>query len=205
MTATVLIAYSIFALVGSITPGPNNVMLLASGVNFGYRRTIPHMLGIVVGFALMLLVVGFGLAEFFAHAPAFYQVVRWVGAAYMIYLALRIATSGAVATVADGTNKSRPFGVLAAALFQWVNPKAWVVAMTAFSIYVPPAVSPAWIVVAALLFALINAPCISIWVLFGTVLRHWLHEPRTARIFNAVMAILLMVSLLPMLDAGAGN
>jgi threonine/homoserine/homoserine lactone efflux protein len=205
MTTAILFAFSLFALVSSITPGPNNVMLLASGVNYGFRRTLPHMLGVTVGFSVMLVMVGFGLAEFFLRAPGFYRVLRWAGALYLLYLAVRIATAGPVTTDTGGANKSRPFGFMAAALFQWVNPKAWVVAVTAFSAYVPAGVSSTWILVFGLLFAMVNIPCISVWVLFGTILKHWLHEPRTARIFNVVMAILLMVSLLPMLDAGAGN
>jgi threonine/homoserine/homoserine lactone efflux protein len=138
-------------------------------------------------------------------APAFYRVLRWAGALYLIYLAVRIATSGPATPDTDHANKSRPFGFVAAALFQWVNPKAWVVAVTAFSTYVPAAASSTWILVFGLLFAVVNVPCISTWVLFGTILKRWLREPRTARIFNVVMAILLMVSLVPMLDAGAGN
>jgi threonine/homoserine/homoserine lactone efflux protein len=205
MTTAILVAFSLFALVSSITPGPNNVMLLASGVNYGFRRTIPHMLGVTIGFSVMLVMVGLGLAEFFLRAPGFYRVLRWAGALYLVYLAARIATSGPVTTDTDGANKSRPFGFLAAALFQWVNPKAWVVAVTAFSAYVPAGTSSTWILAFGLLFALVNIPCISIWVLFGTILKHWLHEPRTARIFNVIMAVLLMVSLLPMLDAGARN
>lgn len=205
MSTAILVAFCLFALVSSITPGPNNVMLLASGVNYGFRRTIPHMLGVTVGFSVMLVMVGLGLAEFFLRAPGFYRVLRWAGALYLVYLAVRIATSGPVTTDTDSANKSRPFGFMAAALFQWVNPKAWVVAVTAFSAYVPAGTSSTWILAFGLLFAMVNIPCISIWVLFGTLLKHWLHEPRTARIFNVVMAVLLMVSLLPMLDAGAGN
>ena len=205
MTTAILIAFSLFALVSSITPGPNNVMLLASGVNYGFRRTIPHMLGVTLGFSVMLVVVGLGLAEFFLRVPGFYRVLRWAGALYLVYLAVRIATSGPVMTDSDRANKSRPFGFMAAALFQWVNPKAWVVAVTAFSAYVPAGTSSTWILVFGGLFALVNIPCISTWVLFGTILKHWLHEPRTARIFNVVMAVLLLVSLLPMLDAGASN
>ena len=139
------------------------------------------------------------------RAPGFYRVVRWAGALYLVYLALRIATSGPAATEAGGSGASRPFGFIAAALFQWVNPKAWVVAVTAFSTYVPAAASSSWILVFGLLFAIVNIPCISTWVLFGTILKRWLREPRKARIFNVIMAILLMVSLLPMLDAGAKN
>jgi threonine/homoserine/homoserine lactone efflux protein len=205
MSDTVLIAFGLFALVASITPGPNNLMLLASGVNFGYRRTIPHMLGVTLGFLIMLLVVGLGLAEFFARAPVFYRIVRWAGALYLVYLAIRIATSGPAATDNTGANKAKPFGFIAAAMFQWVNPKAWAMAVTAFSAYVPAGTTPTWILLVAILFALIGVPCVSSWVLFGTVLKRWLHEPRTARVFNVVMALLLIASLIPMMDAAKPN
>lgn len=205
MSGTILAAFGLFALVASITPGPNNLMLLASGVNFGFRRSIPHMLGVTLGFLAMLLVVGLGLAEFFARAPTFYRVVRWAGALYLIYLAIRIATSGPAKVETEGPNKSRPFGFFAAFMFQWVNPKAWAMAITAFSTYVPAATAPAWILAVCLLFPLINLPCISTWVLFGTILKRWLHEPRSARVFNVVMALLLIASLAPMMDAGSPN
>ncbi len=205
MNSNILLAFGLFALVASITPGPNNVMLLASGVNFGFKRTIPHMLGVTVGFMAMLLVVGYGLAEFFERSPLFYEIVRWAGAIYLIYLAYRIATSGPAVSDPQQANKSKPFGFVAAFMFQWVNPKAWAMAVTAFSTYLPAGAAAGWIAGLALLFPLINLPCISTWVLFGAMLKRWLHKPRIARVFNVVMALLLLASLLPMLDAGGPN
>lgn len=201
MTAAALFAFALFALVASITPGPNNLMLLASGVNFGFRPTIPHMLGITVGFFAMLVLVGLGLAEFFARVPQVYAVLRWVGAAYLIYLAYRIATSGPtrIESGSEGSAAAKPLGFLGATLFQWVNPKAWAMAVTAFSTYVPTTVDANWLLGISLLFAVVNLPCIACWTLFGTWLRHWLQEPASARRFNGVMAALLVLSLVPML------
>lgn len=190
-------AFSLFAFVSSITPGPNNLMLLASGMNFGFRASIPHMLGISCGFLVLLLAVGFGLGEVFARHPVAYTVMKWAGTAYLLYLAWRIANAGAVADPLEGTTKGTPLSLMGAALFQWVNPKAWVMAVSAYSIYLPPASGGALIVALAVLFAVINLPCVSCWTLFGSRLRRWLKDPRYARVFNIVMAVLLVASLVP--------
>ena len=198
-----VIAFSLFAFVSSITPGPNNLMLLASGMNFGFRASIPHMLGISSGFFVMLLGVGFGLGEIFARYPITYTAMKWTGAVYLVYLAWRIANAGAVADPAeqpiDEANRRVPLSFVGAALFQWVNPKAWVMAVSAFSIYIPA--TSGWVTSVALsaLFAAINLPCVSCWTLFGSQLRRWLKDPRYARFFNIVMAGLLVASLVPIL------
>lgn len=200
MPPDALIALCVFAFVSSITPGPNNLMLLASGMNFGFHDTIPHMLGISMGFFAMLVAVGFGLAEVFARFPAVYMVMKWLGAAYLLYLAWRIANAGVV-QADERTATGKPLGLLGAALFQWVNPKAWAMAVSAYSIYVPPPVAWTLVVTAAVIFTLINLPCVSSWAMFGTVLRRWLKEPRYARVFNVVMALLLTATLWPMFGA----
>ncbi len=128
-TAELLVAFVLFAFVSSITPGPNNTMLLSSGVNFGFNRTVPHMLGISCGFAVMVLAVGLGLGAVFKAYPLLYTVLRYAGAAYLLYLAYKIATSGPVRDT--GGQEGRPMSFLAAAAFQWVNPKAWVMAIGA--------------------------------------------------------------------------
>lgn len=196
------IALSVFAFVSSITPGPNNLMLLASGMNFGFRATIPHMLGISVGFFVMVMAVGLGLAQVFARFPIVYTVMKWLGAGYLLYLAWRIANAGVVRADNAAAATGKPLGLWGAAAFQWVNPKAWAMAVSAFAIYVPPPagwpIVPVVLAVAAL-FTIINLPCVSSWALFGSALRQWLREPRYARAFNIVMALLLAATLLPML------
>ncbi|MFM2275583.1 MAG: hypothetical protein RL211_1455 [Pseudomonadota bacterium] len=199
MSLDTLLTFSLFALVTSITPGPNNFMLLASGVNFGFRRSVPHMLGISLGFLVMVLSVGLGFAEIFGQLPWLYSVLKWVGAAYMLWLAWGIATSSPPSNAQPEDQKKRPLGFWGAALFQWVNPKAWIMAVGAFSTYVPASSGLKTIAYTAALFALINFPSVAVWALFGSGLRHVLQVPRNLLAFNYSMAALLVVSLYPLL------
>ncbi|MBC3421417.1 MULTISPECIES: LysE family translocator [unclassified Pseudomonas] len=192
-----LTAFILFAFVSSITPGPNNTMLLASGVNFGVRRSIPHAMGISIGFMLMVLGVGFGLGELFKAWPPLYSILRYVGAAYLLYLAWKIATSGPVSGDAAGTRK--PLSFWGAAAFQWVNPKAWVMAVGAITTYTPAQGYVLNVIVIAALFALVNLPSVGIWVMFGSALRNLLQNPRWLMLFNVLMALLLVISLYPLL------
>lgn len=197
-TLDLLAAFCLFAFVSSITPGPNNTMLLASGVNFGFRRSLPHALGVSVGFMLMVLAVGLGLGAVFKAVPLAYTVLRWVGAAYLLYLAYRIATSGPMN--APGTDSERqPMSFLAAAAFQWVNPKAWVMAIGAITTYTPAEGYTANVFVVALVFAVVNLPSVCLWVGCGTALRSVLQDRRWLMLFNGLMAVLLVASLYPML------
>jgi threonine/homoserine/homoserine lactone efflux protein len=199
MPLDTLLAFSLFALVTSITPGPNNFMLLASGVNFGFKRTIPHMIGISTGFLVMVLAVGLGLAEIFAKLPWIYSVLKWIGALYMLYLAWSIARSSPPQEQNPHGRSARPLGFWGAALFQWVNPKAWIMAIGAFSTYVPASGGLTVIATTALVFAVINLPSVGVWALFGSQLRHILQIQRNRLVFNYVMAGLLVLSLYPLL------
>ncbi|WP_295488290.1 LysE family translocator [uncultured Pseudomonas sp.] len=192
-----LSAFILFAFVSSITPGPNNTLLLASGVNFGVRRSIPHAMGISIGFMLMVLGVGFGLGELFKAWPPLYSVLRYVGAAYLLYLAWKIATSGPLSGEAQSTPS--PMSFWGAAAFQWVNPKAWVMAVGAITTYTPAQGYAVNVVVIAVLFALVNLPSVGIWVMFGSALRNVLRNPRWLVLFNVLMAVLLVISLYPLL------
>jgi threonine/homoserine/homoserine lactone efflux protein len=185
-----------FAFVSSVTPGPNNMMLLASGVNFGFRRTVPHMLGIGFGFASLLLGVGFGLGALLAAFPALHLALKIAGGAYLLYLAWRIATSR---TLAEAGSASRPMSFSEAAAFQWVNPKAWVMAVTAMAIYTSPEAPVLSVLLVAAAFALVNLPSVSVWAGFGTALRGWLSDPVRLRLFNVAMGLLLVATLWPML------
>jgi threonine/homoserine/homoserine lactone efflux protein len=185
-----------FAFVSSVTPGPNNMMLLASGVNFGFRRTVPHMLGIAVGFASLLLGVGFGLGGLLAAIPALHTALKLAGGAYLLYLAWRIASSR---TLDEAGDASRPMSVLEAAAFQWINPKAWVMAVTAMAIYTSPEAPVLSVLLVAGAFALVNLPSVSVWAGFGMALRGWLSDPVRLRWFNLAMGVLLAATLLPML------
>ncbi|MFV3402772.1 MULTISPECIES: LysE family translocator [Pseudomonas] len=192
-----LSAFVLFAFVSSITPGPNNTMLLASGVNFGVRRSVPHALGISIGFMLMVLGVGLGLGELFKAWPVLYTVLRYGGAAYLLYLAWKIATSGPMN--ADTVSSREPLGFWGAAAFQWVNPKAWVMAVGAITTYTPAQGYVVNVIVIAVVFALVNLPSVGIWVMFGSALRNLLRNRRALVLFNVVMAVLLVISLYPLL------
>jgi len=190
-----VLALSIYTIVTSITPGPNNMMVLASGVNFGVRRTVPHFLGISIGFAAMIVIVGMGLGTMFELYPSLNIMLRWVGAAYLIYLAYKIARSDAPEKPDRTTG--RPLGFLGAAAFQWVNPKAWVMALGAVAAYLPAHPSLLSVTAMASLMAVINAPCVAVWAVFGVALRRFLTKPAQLRTFNLTMAVLLVLSLYP--------
>ncbi|MEN4920642.1 LysE family translocator [Achromobacter spanius] len=185
---------ALFALVSSITPGPNNVMLASSGLNFGFRRSLPHLLGVNLGFSLMIFLVGIGLGSVFQQTPALYTVLKYAGAAYLLYLAWKIANSG---PLEEGEARGKPFTFLQAAAFQWVNPKAWVMAVGVVATYTPQNGFFANLVIATLVCGIINLPSIGIWVTFGTALRRVLHKPAAIRAFNIGMALLLVASLYP--------
>ncbi|RIQ60028.1 LysE family translocator [Bordetella avium] len=185
---------ALFALVSSITPGPNNVMLASSGLTFGFRRTMPHMLGVTIGFSVMILLVGLGLGSLFGQFPWLYTVLKYGGVAYLIYLAWKIANSG---PMEDGSARATPMTFMQAALFQWVNPKAWVMTVGVVATYTPQQGFVANLLVATLVSGLINFPSLSVWVSFGMALRRILHRPGAIRAFNISMAILLVLSLYP--------
>ena len=188
---------TLFALVTSITPGPNNIMLASSGLTFGFRRTVPHMLGVNLGFTLMLVLVGLGLDTVFHQLPWLYTALKYVGAAYLLYLAWKIAQSGPL----EGSHqRSRPFSFCQAALFQWVNPKAWVMAVGIIVTYTPQTGFYWNLMVAALVCCLVNLPSLSVWVAFGTALQKVLHRPQAIRAFNISMAVLLVISLYPIVQ-----
>jgi threonine/homoserine/homoserine lactone efflux protein len=190
-------ALIVFAFISSITPGPNNLMLLASGVNFGFRRTIPHMLGIGIGFVVLLLAVGFGLGAVLAAFPQLHMALKVAGGAYLLYLAWKIAMSRSMGEKEDGS--ARPMTFLQAAAFQWVNPKAWVMAVTAMALYTSPEQPFLTIVLVAVAFGLVNLPSVSSWAAFGMALRGFLSDPLRLKWFNIAMGVALAATLWPML------
>lgn len=196
MSIEILIALVGFSLVSSITPGPNNLMLLASGTNYGFARSFPHMLGISLGFGFLLLCIGFGLGELLERAPMLYTILKFAGGGYLFYLAWKIANSGPVSTK---DSKEKPFTFLQAAAFQWVNPKAWVMAVSSMSLYTDPSSYTFSVLMVAGVFSFVNLPSIAIWCGMGLGLRQFLSDPKRLRVFNVTMAILLVASLWPML------
>ena len=194
MRLDIFFALLAFCVVAGVTPGPNNMMLMASGVNFGVRRSLPHLAGVVMGFAIMVALVGVGLDALFRAAPWALSVMRWAGAAYLVWLAWRIARSGAVK---EGAAAARPLGFLGAAAFQWINPKGWVMAVSALTTYAVSASYATTVTVVALTCLVVTVPCAGLWVLFGAAMRRFLADPRRARPFNWAMAALLLASIAP--------
>lgn len=184
-----------FAFVASVTPGPNNLMLLASGANFGVRRTLPHMLGVSLGHSFMVGVVGLGLAQLFSTLPALRLALSVVSIIYMLWLAWKIAHAAAPEA---GKAGGKPFTFLQAAAFQWVNPKAWIMAVSAQTNY---AQGDHWqaAVIVAVGFLIVNFPAITLWAWLGQEIRRILTNPRRLTLFNWSMAILLVASLVPIL------
>ncbi len=187
-------ALVVFACVMSFTPGPNNILLAASGVNFGFTRTIPHMAGVAVGFLVLLAACAAGLGLVFVAVPALHIVLKVVGAVYMLWLAYKVAT----AHLSNDTAAARPFTFLQAAAFQWVNPKGVVAAVSAIAIYVRPDHQQFDVPLMLLAFAVATVGSVLTWSAFGVALRGLLREPSRARIFNFTMALLLVVSIVPM-------
>jgi len=196
MPLDTFLALLLFAFTTSITPGPNNMMLFASGVNFGFRRTIPHMFGIGAGFLSLLLGVGLGLGALLHMMPAVYTALKFAGGAYLVWIAWKIGTSR---SLGEGTSGVKPMSFLGAAAFQWVNPKAWVMAVTAMATYTNPELYMISVLLVGLAFAAVNVPSVSTWAGFGSALREWLSDPVRLKWFNITMALLLVLSLWPML------
>ena len=191
------IAFVVFAAAALFTPGPNNIMLMASGLNYGFRRTLPHVAGVTIGFSFLVGVIGLGLGAVFAAYPLLHTVLKYAGAAYLIYLAIMIAISGPADTGPGGEGK--PMTFLGAAMFQWVNVKGWVIAVGAITAYAAIAAYPLNIAALSILLFLIGLGSSITWVLLGSSLQAVVKSPRAVRIFNVIMALLLLASLYPVL------
>ena len=188
---TTLFPLALFAFVSSITPGPNNIMLTSSGIVFGFLRTIPHMLGITFGFGVLLAVCAAGVGQLVLAAPMLHLALKVAGSAYLIYLAWQLRSMAFTQRDAQG----RPMSLMGAALFQFANPKAWVMAVTGASAFLPM-MQPLWFAVAVfcLVFCVINLPCIGVWAGAGAVLRRYLAQPRWQRLFCMAMVLLTLYS-----------
>ena len=185
-----------FVVAMSATPGPNNAMLAASGANFGFRRTLPHMLGIATGFPAMVLAVALGAGQVLRTNPWAHEALRWVGAAYMFWLAVRIArTDPAAASTNGAARSSRPLSALQAALFQWVNPKAWITAVGAVVTYTSGAAVTGQAGALAAMFLLVSVPVTAFWTMIGVGAARTFRSTQALRRFNLAMAALLVMSL----------
>lgn len=199
----ILPALLAFAFAGSFTPGPNNMMLTASGATFGFRRSLPHIAGVSLGFPVMVLAVGLGLGTVFTAYPVVHHVLKWVGAAYLAWLAWHVATARR-GTAAEGG--SRPLTFVQAAAFQWVNPKAWMMGVGALATFTSPDASAlgssrvvAEVMVVALVFFAVAVLSTATWTAFGTGIGRFLSSDRRLRVFNLTMGALLLLSIIPAL------
>lgn len=202
MLADFWIPLTIFAAVAAFTPGPNNLMLAASGMNYGFRRTLPHMVGVSLGFPVMLLGVIFGIGAVLISFPVLRDVMRGLAAGFIVYFAWKIATTETDLSV---DSSSRPLTLWQAAAFQWVNPKGWAVAVAVASLYAPGGVRD-WdkALYMAALFFVITIACTSCWTSLGTAIRSVLRDPGVRRWVNRAMAVALVATMVPLLLKGAG-
>ncbi len=196
MAVESMLALMGFAFVTSITPGPSNLILLTASANFGFWRSTPLVLGISLGFLSMLLIVGFGLGQVLRANESLYTVLKFLSLFYILWLAWKIARSSPMKSGDDET-ASRPLTFLQMALLQWVNPKAWAVALTVTVAYTTPANYAASLLLLTLVFGVVNLPSVSAWAVFGSVLRKILHDPVKIRAFNLLMAVMLVASMSP--------
>lgn len=194
MSVEVLLGLILFAVVSTATPGPNNLMLMSSGANFGFKRSIPHMLGIVFGLAFMIVLVGMGLMTIFELFPVSHIILQVLSVIYLLYLAYKIAYAN---QPTKSTNSDAlPLSFFQACAFQWINPKAWSMALTAISVYSPDRTlfSIAFI---ACVFAIANVPSASLWTFLGLKISVILQEPHQLKMFNFTMAGCLIASIYP--------
>ena len=188
-----IIPIILFSISTTLTPGPNNLMMLSSGLNFGVKKSLPHYLGICIGFPIMIIAVALGLGMLFTQYPWLHQALQIIGACYMLYLAWSIITSQ---KQTNTKGSAKPITFLQAALFQWVNPKAWIMTIGAVSMFTTIThhyLNEAMIVSAIYFFTCI--PCVGIWMVFGALLQRWLKDAKQRKRFNYVMAILLVISI----------
>jgi threonine/homoserine/homoserine lactone efflux protein len=197
MAPDLLMALVGFAIVSSITPGPNNLLVMTSGLNYGVPRSLPLIAGISFGFAFMLLAVGIGLGSLIQTSPSAHLAVKIFGLCYMLWLAWKVATSAPQLAGPDGNNAAEPLSALSGAMFQWVNPKAWAVALSATAAFSAPEALWTSLLFIIVVFAIVALLSLSAWAGFGTLMRRLINTPSKARAFNAVMALLLVASAAP--------
>ncbi len=196
-TITMLISISTFTLSTVLSPGPNNIMLLSSGLTFGYKKTIPHILGVMLGFPLMVIIVGLGMGVIFEQYPIALKILKIVGILYLFWMAYKIATNSS--TYSNDNSNSQPFTFIQSAGFQWVNPKAWIMAITSVSVFVIDGNSSfIQVFVIAFIYMLSGVISTNTWALGGVFLKSIIKNEKSIKIFNIIMAVLLVASVLPL-------
>lgn len=193
MSLLTFFSFIVYSTVTSITPGPNNIMLAASGLNFGLKRSIPHILGIGFGFGVMVILVGYGIGAALGSSPLLYEILKIIGISYLLYLAYKIYRAGSIKT---DTKVDKPLSFMGAALFQWVNPKAWIMAMGAITTYSSANSRLIEFVFIGVIFGLVSIPSVGVWAYMGEKLKMIVNHPRKVQLFNTVMALLLVASVI---------
>lgn len=195
---TPLLPLLAFAFATSITPGPNNTLVMMTAANWGFRASLPAFFGVVAGFMVLMLATGLGLGELFILWPLLHVILKWACFGWLLVLAWRLARAQAPDMKSDAP--ARPLSFWHMVLFQWVNPKAWMMTIGAVALFVPVGADPLVPVLRVILaYLLAGAPCVLAWAWFGVGISRFLTNPRRVRIFNVTMAILLVVSMLPTL------
>lgn len=195
MTFSALISFIIYSFVTSVTPGPNNIMLISSGISFGFKRTIPHILGIGFGFGLMVTLVGLGIGSILTSSKIFYEFIKIIGIFYLLYLTYQIYISDSV-NVDNDLKNHKPLTFIQASLFQWVNPKAWIMTMGAVTTYTSSSSTIFIFLLIGLLYGLISIPSVGIWAYIGDKLQLLIHDKKKVSFFNKLMALLLLFSII---------
>jgi len=185
--------YSLFTLTllaasSAFTPGPNNALVAASGVNFGYRRTLPHIFGIALGFAVMIFIIGLFLGQLFQQSAVLRELLRWAGVLLLLYVAYKIATAGGLT---DSGGQSRPFRFIEAAGFQWINPKAWAMASAITAQFIDPMATVKTALIISAVFVVTGLFSASAWTFLGQWLSQFLNSPERQALFNKVMGTLV--------------
>lgn len=195
-TAIHILPVLLFCISCSVTPGPNNIMIMSSGLNYGVRASMQHLFGICFGFVLMMLIVGLGLGSVFQSFPVIAEIIKYAGMLYLLYLAWKIASSS---LQLDSVPSRQPMGFVQAMIFQWVNPKAWVMIASSISAYAseafPSLSSEGQVLMITLIFFVVGSPCVAIWLFFGAALKRVLKNPVAQKRFNIAMAVLLVISV----------
>jgi threonine/homoserine/homoserine lactone efflux protein len=186
-----------FMFIMVITPGPNNIMMLTSGLNFGYKKTIPHMLGVAIGFSLMVLGVGLGLGVLFMEFPLIADIIKLISIMYLFYIAYKIATNTSINTKNDGVNEGKPFTFIQICFFQLINSKAWIMVLTAVSLFTDGNENTKKVIVIAIVTILVSIISTNTWTLGGVALKKFINNSKKLKIFNYFMAVLLIFSVLP--------
>jgi threonine/homoserine/homoserine lactone efflux protein len=197
MAPDLLIALIGFAIAASITPGPNNLLVMTSGLNYGVARSLPLILGISFGFAVMLVAVGIGLGSIIQASRGAHLAVKVFGLCYMLWLAWKVATAAPQVRGADDASSAQPLPALSGAMFQWINPKAWAVALSATAAFSDPDAMGTSLLAIVVVFAFVAVLSLSVWAAFGTLMRRFIDTPSKATAFNVVMALLLVASAAP--------